>query len=99
MYQDIYNCMCQNTKKIRFIIHYVKFTAQLLLEIRFPKGEPTWGGKWLIHDTKHHKVKEPHKKSQAGPLATQVLLKIKQAHSWISCPHWILWSSAEIKTS
>ena len=24
MYQDIYNCICQNTKKIRFIIHYVK---------------------------------------------------------------------------
>ena len=41
------------------------------------------GGKWLIHDTKHRKVKVPHKESQAGPLATQVLLKSKQAHSWI----------------
>ena len=39
MYQDIYNCICQNTqKKIRFIIHYVKPTAQLLFKIRFPKG-------------------------------------------------------------
>ena len=37
MYQDIYNCICQNTKKIRFIIHYVKPTAQLLFRIRFPK--------------------------------------------------------------
>ena len=27
MYQDIYNCICQNTKKIRYIIHYVKPTA------------------------------------------------------------------------
>ena len=27
MYQDKYNCICQNTK-IRFIIHYVKSTAQ-----------------------------------------------------------------------
>ena len=50
MYQDIYNCICQNTKKIRFIIHYVKPTAQLLFRIRFPKG-----GKWLIHDTKRRK--------------------------------------------
>ena len=29
------------TKKKGFIIHYVKFTAQLLFKIRFPKGEPT----------------------------------------------------------
>ena len=28
-------------KKIRFVIHYVKPTAQLLLKIRFPKGGPT----------------------------------------------------------
>ena len=42
MYQDIYNCICQNTKKkIRFIIHYVKPTAQLLFKIRFPEGGPT----------------------------------------------------------
>ena len=42
MYQDIYNCICQKKiKKIRFIIHYVKPTAQLLFRIRFPKGGPT----------------------------------------------------------
>ena len=41
MYQDIYNCICQNTQKKRFIIHYVKPTAQLLFKIRFPKGGPT----------------------------------------------------------
>ena len=28
-------------KKIRFIIHYVKPTAQLLFKVRFPKGGPT----------------------------------------------------------
>ena len=28
-------------KKIRFILHYVKPTAQLLFRIRFPKGGPT----------------------------------------------------------
>ena len=41
MFHDIYNCICQNKKKIRFIIHYVKPTAQLLFRIRFPKGGPT----------------------------------------------------------
>ena len=29
------------TQKIRYIIHYVKATAQLLFKIRFPKGGPT----------------------------------------------------------
>ena len=29
------------TQKIRFIIHYVKPTAQLLFKIRFPKSGPT----------------------------------------------------------
>ena len=41
MYQDIYNCICQNTHKRRYIIHYVKPIAQLLFKIRFPKGGPT----------------------------------------------------------
>ena len=54
MYQDIYNCICQNTKK-RYIIHYVKPTAQLLFKIRFPKVDQHSGGKWLIHDTKRRK--------------------------------------------
>ena len=39
MYQDIYNCICQNTQQIRYIIHYVTHTAQLLFNIRFQKGE------------------------------------------------------------
>ena len=42
MYQDIYNCLCQNTnKKGRYTIHYVKPTAQLLFKNRCPKGGPT----------------------------------------------------------
>ena len=40
MYQDIYNCICQNTKKNE-TIHYVKPAAQLLFKNRFPKGGPT----------------------------------------------------------
>ena len=43
------------TQKIRFIIHYVKPTAQLLFKIRFPKGGPTCRRQWLIHATKRHK--------------------------------------------
>ena len=37
------------TQKIRFIIHYVKPTAQLLFDFR--KVDQHAGGKWLIHDT------------------------------------------------
>ena len=37
MYQNIYNCICQNTKKWRYTIQYVKPTAQLLFKNRFPK--------------------------------------------------------------
>ena len=55
MFQDMYNCICQNTKKIRYIIHYVKPTVQLLFKIWFPKVDQHEGGKWLIHDTKRRK--------------------------------------------
>ena len=56
MYQDIYDCICQNTHtKIRYIIHYVKPTAQLCLKFDFQKVDQHAGGKWLIHDTKRRK--------------------------------------------
>ena len=44
-------------KKIRFIIHCVKSTAQLFffLKIDFQKVDQHAGGKWLIHDTKRCK--------------------------------------------
>ena len=42
-------------KKIRFIIHYVKPTAQLLFKFDFQKVDKHAGGKWLIHDTKRRK--------------------------------------------
>ena len=41
MYQDINDCMCQNTRKWRYTIQYVKPTAQLVFKNRFPKGGPT----------------------------------------------------------
>ena len=52
MYQDIYNCICQNT---RYTIQYVKPTAQLVFKIDFQKVDQHAGGKWLIHDTKRRK--------------------------------------------
>ena len=55
MYQDIYNCICQNTKKIRYTIQYVKPTAQLVFKNDFQKVDQHAGGKWLIHDTKRRK--------------------------------------------
>ena len=45
------------TQKIRFIIHYVKPTAQPLFKIKFDfqKVDQHAAGKWLIHDTKRRK--------------------------------------------
>ena len=43
------------TQKIRYIIHYVKPTAQLLFKFDFQKMDRHAGGKWLIHDTKRRK--------------------------------------------
>ena len=42
-------------KKIRFIIHYVKSTAQLFFKFDYQKVDQHAGGKWLIHDTKRRK--------------------------------------------
>ena len=42
-------------KKWRYTIQYVKPTAQLVFENRFPKGYQHAGGKWLIRDTKRRK--------------------------------------------
>ena len=42
-------------KKIRFIIHYVKPTTQLLLKFDFQNVDQHAGGKWLIHDIKRRK--------------------------------------------
>ena len=44
--------MSKYKKKIRYTIHYVKPTAQLLFKIDFQKVDQHAGCKWLIHDTK-----------------------------------------------
>ena len=43
MYQDIYNCICQNTKKWRYIIQYVKPTAQLVFSKRWTNMQEASG--------------------------------------------------------
>ena len=55
VYQDIYNCVCQNTKKWTYTIHYVKPTAQLLFKFNFQKVDQHAGGKGLIHYNSHSK--------------------------------------------
>ena len=62
MYQDIYNCICQNTKKWRYTTHYVKPTAPLLLKSRFPKGRPAC--KRQVFNPRHQ---TPQGKSVAKP--------------------------------
>ena len=56
MYQDIYNCICQNTKKKKKKKKSLSIMSNLqpncCLEFDFQKVDQHTGGKWLIHDTK-----------------------------------------------
>ena len=50
MYQDIYNCLCQNTK------NKIMWNLQLnCSKFDFQKVDQHAGGKWLIQDTKRCK--------------------------------------------
>ena len=56
MYQDIYNCICQNTKKNENILSSMSnLQPNWCLKIDFQKVDQHAGGKWLIHDTKRRK--------------------------------------------
>ena len=56
MYQDIYNCICQNTKKkIDLLSIMLNLQANCCLKFYFQKVDQHGGGKWLIHDTKCRK--------------------------------------------
>ena len=58
MYQDIYNCICQNTKKNEDILSSMSnLQPNWCLKIDFQKVDQHAGGKWLIHDTKRRKDK------------------------------------------
>ena len=54
MYQDIYNCIYQNTKKNSVSI-MSNLEPNCCLKFDFRKVDQHAGGKWLIHDTKRRK--------------------------------------------
>ena len=54
MYQDIYNCICQNTKKSDSLSIMSNLQPNCL-KFDFQKVDQHAGGKWLIHDTKRRK--------------------------------------------
>ena len=55
MYQDIYNCICQNTKNEGILSIMSNLQPNCCLQIDLQKVDQHAGGKWLIHDTKHRK--------------------------------------------
>ena len=56
LYQDIYNCICQNTKTNEDILSIMSnLQPNCFLKIDFKKVDQHAGGKWLIHDTKRRK--------------------------------------------
>ena len=52
MYQDIYNCICQNTKNEDLESIVSNLQPNCCLKVDFQKVYQHTGGKWLIHDTK-----------------------------------------------
>ena len=52
IYQDIYNCICQNTPNDDIISSMSNLQPNCCLKIDFQKVDQHAGGKWLIHDTK-----------------------------------------------
>ena len=55
MYQDIYNCICQNTKNEDILSSMSNLQPNWCLKIDFQNVNQHAGGKWLIHDTKRRK--------------------------------------------
>ena len=54
MYQDIYNCICQDTKKLDSLSIMSNLQPNCL-KFDFQKVDQHAGGKWLIHNTKRRK--------------------------------------------
>ena len=55
MYQDIYNCICQNTKNEDILSIMSHLQPNCCLKVDLQKVDQHAGGKWLIHDTKRRK--------------------------------------------
>ena len=58
-YQDIYNCICQNTNN-EDILSIMSNLQPNCLKIDFQKVDQRAGGKLLIHDTKRRKDNQLH---------------------------------------
>ena len=53
IYQDIHNCICQNTKENENILSIMSnLQPNWRLKIDFPNVDQHAGGKWLIHNAK-----------------------------------------------
>ena len=53
MYHDIYNCICQNTKKNEDILSIMSnLQPNCCSKVDFQKVDQHAGGKWLIYNTK-----------------------------------------------
>ena len=55
MHQDIYNCICLNTKIGDILSIMSNLQPNCCLKVDFRKVGPHAGGKWLINDIKRHK--------------------------------------------
>ena len=55
MYQDKYNCICQNTQNGDILSIMSNLQPNSCLKIDFQKVDQHAGGKWLIYDTKRRK--------------------------------------------
>ena len=55
MYQDIYYCICQNTKNEDILSIMSNLQPKCCLKADFQKVDQHAEGKWLIHDTKRRK--------------------------------------------
>ena len=59
MYQDIYNCICQNTKKKDSLSIMSNLQPNCCLEFDFQKVDQHAGGKWLIQTPQGQSVAKP----------------------------------------
>ena len=55
MYQGIYKCICQNTKKEDMLSIMSNIQPNCCLKVDFQKVDQYAGAKWLIHDTTRRK--------------------------------------------
>ena len=90
MYQDIYNCICQNTQKNK--IHYPLSNLQpnCSLKFDFQKVDQHAGGKWLIHDTKRRKENQLFHWNYISPINAYSCFVLAHACSMVGPMTWMM---------